>query len=850
MTDTSNEYGLTPLELEQQSIEEDMVRVGIERFNKSTQRLEDAGHGATTSYGISFIKSVLIDVADAIYERQKQAKEGATKFGKFWHLISPLEAEVISYIALREIMDNYTKPGSVLATIVRGIGTKVQDEIKFRAFEVENKEHMSKIRTALAKRGSTDYQHAHKVITANMNNVAAETGRNSSAVYTWTQAETIHIGAAILDVVIETTGHFTKVVRGTSRAGRPSKVSTLQPSDELLDWITSYKDRMGLLFPSFMPCVVPPMDWEKDTRGIWVGGFWTQAAQHQLPLVINKGKNGNKPVAALRAAKLGKVTEALNHLQKTAWRVNTEVLDTLKQVAQHSLGVGMPRTEKIVPPDFPFSKEWKIETATEEEALEFKEWKHFASLTYTAEKERVSKALLLSRILSVASKYDKYDSIYFVWHVDFRGRMYSASNGLSPQSNDVSKGLLHFAKGEPLDTPESVFWWKVHGGNCFGVDKLTYEERVKWVDENDFYLKQAGTDPLACTDFWGVADKPYQFLAWCFEYAKYNNGKNTEFLNYIPVALDGSCNGLQHFSAMLRDEVGGKSVNLTPMTTPQDIYRAVAARTSEKILAVSAKTPVTTEEILAHKIAGMWAGYTNLNRSMVKRCVMTLPYGSTRASARDYLFQHYIESDGKLAFKEAGISLGQALNFMTAVVWEAIGEIVIAARAAMDWLRQVAAITAKKNLALTWTSQSGFVIHQAIKKVHTKVVQTLLCGRTEVNIGITDEEILDSQRQRNGVAPNFVHGCDAAHLVATIVTAKAHSIQEVSAIHDDYGVHARFTHLFHGIIRSTFVEQYSESVLQQFKDEIEASTGLILPPLPATGDLDLEVVKDSLYFFG
>ena len=41
-------------------------------------------------------------------------------------------------------------------------------------------------------------------------------------------------------------------------------------------------------------------------------------------------------------------------------------------------------------------------------------------------------------------------------------------------------------------------------------------------------------------------------------------------------ALDGTCNGLQHYSAMLRDPVGGAAVNLRPSDTPADIYQTVA----------------------------------------------------------------------------------------------------------------------------------------------------------------------------------------------------------------------------------------------------------------------------------
>lgn len=42
------------------------------------------------------------------------------------------------------------------------------------------------------------------------------------------------------------------------------------------------------------------------------------------------------------------------------------------------------------------------------------------------------------------------------------------------------------------------------------------------------------------------------------------------------VFQDGSCNGLQHYAALGRDEKGGQMVNLTPSLQRQDVYQGVA----------------------------------------------------------------------------------------------------------------------------------------------------------------------------------------------------------------------------------------------------------------------------------
>src|SRR3546814_16441857 len=67
---------------------------------------------------------------------------------------------------------------------------------------------------------------------------------------------------------------------------------------------------------------------------------------------------------------------------------------------------------------------------------------------------------------------------------------------------------------------------------------------------------------------------------------------SSDLVSRIPVALDGSCSGLQHFSAMLRDEEGGAAVNLLPAERPQDVYKRVAVRAQE----MADATPVYRSE--------------------------------------------------------------------------------------------------------------------------------------------------------------------------------------------------------------------------------------------------------------
>jgi DNA-directed RNA polymerase len=285
---------------------------------------------------------------------------------------------------------------------------------------------------------------------------------------------------------------------------------------------------------------------------------------------------------------------------------------------------------------------------------------------------------------------------------------------------------------------------------------------------------------------------------------------------------------------MLRDEVGGKATNLVNASKPSDIYDEVALVVKAKLRS----SPTDT--------AARWLAF-GITRSTTKRPVMTLPYGSTQQSCREYLLQSYLEAKGSVFDKT---ELIEAINYLTKIVWESIGEVVVAARSAMAWLQTVSSILAKKNLPIEFTSPSGFVIHQDIKQIETHIVKTVLCGRTRIHIGTPTDKI-DVLRQRNGIAPNFVHSCDAAHLVGTLLLAKAAGITHVAAIHDDYGVHACDTQAFAGMIRTAFVEQYSENVLLRLHTELSTHYPDIKLPLPPEyGTLDIREVLTSDYFFG
>jgi DNA-directed RNA polymerase len=88
-------------------------------------------------------------------------------------------------------------------------------------------------------------------------------------------------------------------------------------------------------------------------------------------------------------------------------------------------------------------------------------------------------------------------------------------------------------------------------------------------------------------------------------------------------------------------------------------------------------------------------------------------------------------------------------------------------------------------------------------------------------------------------------------MMMTINAAAEHGITDFAMIHDDFGTHACDAEVLQTAIRTTFVALHSEQdILADFKQVHEERCGITLPDLPETGDLDINAVLESPYFFG
>ena len=812
--------------------EKEMIGFGVARFRNQEAKALERGDHTGTQGGKRLLKSYLAQVSEFIAHYVAGNSPAGRRRSKYTKLMQVVDPDKLALFSLTEVIRAVYGETDVTA-VARRIGVMIEDEVKFAEFELALPDLFNQLQRDMDRRNSESYRHRHRVLTHAMNKQDVQWAQ-------WGDEVCVGVGSLVLSLTLDATDI---VYKRTVQQGRKRRV-LLQATDDVKDWLVKSDEALAVMMPDRMPCLIPPEDWEDP----YTGGYHLPRLRSSTALIkFRRGRAGTAHRELMQGVDLGPVASAVNAMQRTPWRVNQAVLGSLQAVWDANLGVGMPQSQPYEIPASPV-RPGKDLNADEKDKLDA--WKVEARELHALERHRQSLVLGVARTMRVGEMLKQREEMYYVYQLDFRGRGYAATSGVSPQGNDTAKGSLEFATGEAIGD-RGMYWLKVHGANKYGYDKCSYDDRVSWIDAQRDKWLQVSTDPVAYRAYWGAADKPYQFLAFCIEYAEAVQG-GPSYESRLPIALDGSCNGLQHFSALLRDATGGAAVNLVPRDTPADIYQDVADAATvmlRKYARAGGSGPLGAD-VAAQNWLSLFKrlGYDSMPRKASKKPVMTLPYGSTQQACTSSIFGWYMEQQVE-HFPEG--SAFKHCIFMSSVLWAAIGQVVVAARQAMAWIQESAALLAKQDEPLIYTSPLGLPVYQGSTNIDKLQVCHRIGGsRMRLSVAV-EADGLSVRKQRQGSSPNLIHHVDAAHMQMCLNSGVAAGITSYAMIHDDFGVHARHIDKWHEIIRDEFVNLHTEhDILEDFKSEQELRTGIILPPVPPKGDLDLNQVRKSLYFFG
>lgn len=808
----------------QLQLEEHMISAGVVRAQAMFNKAEASGNADRGAYTHWVFNDYVCPIAEAVASEINVPKMGRAR--AHIALLRGLDPMTVAYLSVRCVLNSMmTTGGNDERSVSNLVGSTINRELVLAQIEFQSPELFHTLSEDLGRRLSKNERHR-----VNMMRVSA---KKAGLVWQdWEPTDRLLIGQFLLGLTVdagivefEETGAYHRKARG---GGYETVQRNLRLCATVADRMIALRTFIECASPFYGPCVEPPKDWVSYRDG----GFHSTRMRARAGRLIHCA-------GALRdwvydSEPSPTVLGAANALQRTAWVVNKAILQTVTDMSRIGV-VGGDIVSNVKPP-MPEKPAWLVpglgkESMTPEQLTGFIAWKRSVADYHTNTKLAGAKFGRFYQATRTAVEYQDYPAIYFVYFADSRGRFYPRTTGLNPQGSDLQKALLRFSISLPITDPAARRWFNIHGANKWGFDKAPLADRAAWHKEHHQMIMLCAANPVANTA-WLHADKPLQFLAWALEYAEAERNPSAA-VSALPISMDGSCNGLQNLSALLRDPVGGAATNLTVSETMQDIYMLVA-KAAEARLRAAPPCPLTAT----------WLEH-GVQRKAVKRTVMTTPYGVTKRTSTEYVLLDYLREHPDLFKQEQRFD---AAKVLMSAVWPAIGDVIVKGREAMEWLSigagRVSALNEPDGV-VTWTSPSGFPSGQAYFDREEIRVRTRVCGQDRRIIQVTETATPSKSRHRTAMAPNFVHSLDAAHLHKVAARLSDLGIPAVAMIHDDYGTHAAHSDVMYRVIREEFVSMYTDS------DPV-ALLGNRYPEFgepPAKGDLDISGVLHSEYFF-
>lgn len=849
------------------ALEQEMLDRGRDRFLANLSRLRELREESGTSYGKSLLRRGVEPLAAGIAAFLAAAGSGAP--GRRQQCVTHLKdmpPDVAAFITLRTIIDSLSAEPTLQAVAVR-VGREIETELRLGNLAQKDADRYAMTKRWIAGHKSRKYRGTV---------LRYAYGKSETVDFEpWPAVTCLHVGQKLIELAVEHTGLVQiELAPGKVRKGnRDMAAYRLLMSPRLREWIEGDCEARAVMSPAYLPTLIPPKAWE----GAAGGGYHHQELR---PLSLVKTTDRDYLAALdkrIRAGEMPEVLTAINTLQATPWRINRrvyEVLDALWTNGDGGVADLPPRDGYRLPPcpvcgaDITDTASARIPhvclDACDEETR--RTWRRQAAVIREKNISCMSQRLGIAKTLHLAARYKDEAAFYFPYQLDFRGRIYAVPPYLNPQGTSFAKALLEFAEGKPLGSITALKWLAIHTSNCYGNDKVSLDERGAWTLQHQAEILACADGPLS-NRWWMEADDPWCFLACCFEWQGYRRD-GLRHVSHLPIAMDGTCNGLQLYSLILRDEVGGHAVNLTPTDSPQDIYGIVADKVRERLAAVAAGEgervfSADGQRQLYHTARlSRFLLDLGIDRKTTKRQVMVLPYGGTMDSCREYTeawLKDRLYAAATPPTLPDGTSVRSASRFLAEHVWEAIGDTVVKARQAMRYLQDMAGLLNRSGKPLCWTSPLGLPIRQAYREKRGKRVKTRL-GDSLVYLTLVETvpHTLARSKQKSAIAPNFVHSLDAAALMRTVNRCRAEGITAFAMIHDSYGTLAADSEALAYQLREAFIELFGgqENILARWSHDVlstlsdaELHAAGSLPPLPEPGGLDISAVRRSLFFF-
>jgi DNA-directed RNA polymerase len=527
----------------------------------------------------------------------------------------------------------------------------------------------------------------------------------------------------------------------------------------------------GMVFarPVFIVSLEPPAPWVsfQDADG--------------TPFV-RKAQNQGAGKAAMASGQMQAHVDAVNSLQNVGFKINQRMLDFVTKAAEHPEGKLLLRKVK-------YREGWatfRLDMATASWLGERPFWNPLS--------------------------------------LDTRGRVYAMPFFHFGRADHI-RGLFLLKHGEPI-TGEGTNWLKRAAARAYGI-RTSFSERLQWANQNLENILAVANDPMSQLKWLQSAKHPFQFTAICMELQQ-ALAEGPGFITHLPIELDASCSGAQHYSLLSHNANGARLTNLvtTELDQVMSLYKGVlnCIRRQVGSREFIDRGAETTKQVIERgfdpndALASWWSDRLDLD--LIKALVMPYLYGAERRGLIGAVYKELYDR-GFVSHKHKKRDADDnretipqgAPEYLVDIVLQVLEgndestEAFVVAPEIREFLESIADTLAKKEKPIEWISPTGLPISNLYYKKRIETVQTWLNDKPKRNRLTVGYGKFNKQKVVNAIAPNLVHSLDAAHLVA-VANACAREEITLTTIHDCFATTANLVPRLQRILLEQLYELY------------------------------------------
>lgn len=569
-----------------------------------------------------------------------------------------------------------------------------------------------------------------------------------------------------------------------------------------------------------LPMVVPPIEWTGLEGGGHLGGD-RRLVRCQKPMSL----------AYLESVDLRPALAVVNGLQRQAMALDPWMVGIQREAWDCGIrGLFPVERDPVIagPPPPPGASgraraEWRSRQALERVDRQ------------EAHRKRVRITAGLDQAGEVAGR-----QIWFAYHLDWRGRVYTSSRYITHQGPDCEKGAVGFAVGGRCGEGE-IEWLLKSAAGHWGLSRASWGERLQWGMQNMERLRAAGEAPLDRLELWRDAKDPWQFLQAARAFYRWTLDPAEPIR--CPIRLDQCSSGPAIVAALLRDKALARDVNLCG-SAPRDLYTRLAGQ-----LEVLVRMDLEAGDERQRRHAERWLGL-GIDRSLLKGPTMTVGYGATwlgmQRGVIDWLLAHQGEPDAEHLRTE----LLRPASYLLSRLTPLLNQELASARQLQRWLERCCRLVLERGHPLRWTSPMGWPIEIGLPMDATSRHRTETRGVRRWQTPRDQPQVARSARATGrGLAANVIHSFDAAFCWGVVSRCEAVGAQCIPN-HDCFATTVDRADWLHQALHNELREAYREDWLQLLADEMRWWSGVQeIPPPPAVGTLSPAEIGGNPYAF-